>query len=303
MQIRTDSIVLSAPGNQRLALRREDMLHPEISGNKFRKLKYTIAFAKAHHHKTLVTFGGAFSNHIAATAAAGKLHGLKTVGIIRGEELGLDVASTLAQNPTLSFAHSCGMILEFVTRKAYQEKEGASYFNTLFSTLDAPLLVPEGGTSALAIKGCEEILTPSDAAYDYICCAVGTGGTIAGLSRAAKPHQKILGFPALKGDFLRRDIEEMAPQKNWDLITDYHFGGYAKVDDNLIRFINAFKKKTGTSLDPIYTGKLLYGVYDLIKSHYFPENSRILAIHTGGIQGIAGMNLRLAKKGLPLIHI
>lgn len=303
MQIRTDRIPINSIGNQILDLRREDLIHPEISGNKFRKLKYTIAFAKAQHHKTLLTFGGAFSNHIAATAAAGKLHQLKTVGIIRGEELGKDVEKTLAQNPTLSFAQSCGMSFHFVTRKDYQEKEKASYFQELLSVYDAPLVVPEGGTSTLAIKGCEEILTPEDSQYDYICCSVGTGGTIAGLIKSAQPHQKILGFPALKGDFLYDEIQKMVSQKNWELITDYHFGGYAKVDEDLIQFINAFKKKTGTSLDPVYTGKLLYGVYELIKSNYFPENSRILAIHTGGLQGVAGMNIRLANKGLPLIHL
>jgi 1-aminocyclopropane-1-carboxylate deaminase len=303
MQIRTDSIRLTISKKQSLGLRREDLLHPEISGNKFRKLKYTIAFAKAQSHKTLVTFGGAFSNHIAATAAAGKLHNLKTVGIIRGNELGADLAKTLAQNPTLSFAQSCGMTFEFVTRVEYQEKEKAAYFQSLLSTLDTPLVVPEGGTGPLAIKGCEEILTTQDAQYDYICCSVGTGGTIAGLINRAKPHQKILGFPALKGDFLKDDIKKMTVHTNWDLITDYHFGGYAKVTEELVGFINDFKKETGISLDPVYTGKLLYGVYDLIKSDYFPENSRILAIHTGGLQGIAGMNLRLTKKGLPLIHI
>ncbi|MFT5752149.1 MAG: 1-aminocyclopropane-1-carboxylate deaminase [Dokdonia sp.] len=303
MQIRTDSIPLKTSGNHRLSLRREDLLHPEISGNKFRKLKYTIAFAKAHRHQTLVTFGGAFSNHIAATAAAGKLHNLKTVGIIRGEELGKDIEKTLAQNATLTFARSCGMVFKFVTRTKYQEKEQSDYFQELLPKWDAPLVIPEGGTSALAIKGCEEILTPEDDCYDYICCSVGTGGTIAGIINSAKPQQKVLGFPALKGDFLHQDIQKMVSQTNWDLITNYHFGGYAKVDEDLIQFINDFKKETGTALDPVYTGKLLYGVYDLIKSNYFSENSRILAIHTGGLQGIAGMNLRLAKKGLQLIHI
>ena len=303
MQIRTDRIPLNTNENLRLDLRREDLIHPEISGNKFRKLKYTIAFAKSQQNKTLVTFGGAFSNHIAATAAAGKLHQLKTVGIIRGEELGKDVEQTLSKNPTLAFAQSCGMTFHFVTRSDYQEKEKASYFQELLSSYESPLVVPEGGTSALAIKGCEEILTPEDVQYDYICCSVGTGGTIAGIIKSAQPHQKILGFPALKGDFLTNEIQKMVSQKNWELITDYHFGGYAKVDEDLIQFINAFKKETGISLDPIYTGKLLYGVYELIKSNYFPENSRILAIHTGGLQGIAGMNIRLANKRLPLIHL
>ena len=156
----------------------------------------------------------------------------------------------------------------------------------------------------MAVKGCEEILTDSDKDFDYICAAVGTGGTISGLINAAKKNQKVLGFPALKGDFLRKEIAPFINQKeNWKLITDYHFGGYAKYNAELIAFINQFKEETNIQLDPIYTGKMLFGIVDLIKKNYFSENSNILAIHTGGIQGIEGFNHKLAKKNKHLITV
>ncbi len=163
-------------------------------------------------------------------------------------------------------------------------------------------LIPEGGTNELAIKCCEEILMPEDDIYDYICTCVGTGGTISGLINASKSHQKILGFPALKGDFLKQDIRKFATKTNWELIPDYHFGGYGKIKPELITFINTFKRDYNIPLDPIYTGKMMFGIFDLIKNGYFPKNSKILVIHTGGLQGIAGMNLKLKRKNWPLIE-
>jgi 1-aminocyclopropane-1-carboxylate deaminase len=164
-------------------------------------------------------------------------------------------------------------------------------------------LVPEGGTNALAIKGCEEILTESDSVFEYVACAIGTGGTISGIINSALPHQKILGFPALKGDFLQEEIRNFAQNKNWELITDYHFGGYGKVNSELIAFINGFFAETQIPLDPIYTGKMFFGIMDLITKNYFPKNTKILLIHTGGLQGIDGMNLKLKNKKLPTINI
>jgi 1-aminocyclopropane-1-carboxylate deaminase len=162
-------------------------------------------------------------------------------------------------------------------------------------------MLPEGGTNALAVKGCEEILKKEDSIYDFICCAVGTGGTISGIINSAQNQQKVLGFPALKGDFIRNDIRKFAQQKNWDIITDYHFGGYGKINADLISFINRFKAKYSIPLDPIYTGKMMYGILDLMAKDFFPKESKILAIHTGGLQGIEGMNIRLKQKNLPLI--
>ncbi len=274
-------------------------MHPFISGNKYRKLKYNIKKAKEINLKSVLTFGGAFSNHIAAVAYAGKAYGFNTIGVIRGEEL--EFKNSL--NPTLQFAKTCGMHLKFVSREAYRNKNNSDFIAGLRSEFDDFYLIPEGGTNDLAVKGCEEILQPKDSEFDYICCAVGTGGTISGLINASKKHQKILGFPALKDDFLQGDIRKFATQEHWELITDYHFGGYGKIKPELIAFINTFKKNHNIPLDPIYTGKMMFGIFDLIEKGFFPKDSKILAIHTGGLQGIAGMNEMLRRKNLPLIEI
>lgn len=282
-----------------LYIKREDLLHPHISGNKFRKLKYNLAQAKKENQTTLLTFGGAFSNHILAVAAAGKEYGFKTIGVIRGEEL----QSKIDDNPTLQKARQFGMVFEFVSRESYRDKEAPGFIGQLRNKYGDFYLIPEGGTNDLAIKGCEEILTPEDADFDYICCAVGTGGTISGIINCSKPGQQVLGFPALKSTFLKEDICRFATKGNWDLVTDYHFGGYAKVSAELIGFINDFHKKNKIILDPIYTGKMVFAVIDLIGKGYFPENSRILMIHTGGLQGIAGMNKILKQKKLLEINV
>jgi 1-aminocyclopropane-1-carboxylate deaminase len=286
--------------NITLAIKREDLIHPFVSGNKYRKLKYNLVQAKAENKNTLLTFGGAYSNHIAAVAFAGKENNFKTIGIIRGKEL----KNKIYENPTLKFAQENGMKFEFTTREAYKNKDDASFLANLKSKYGNFYLIPEGGSNDLAVKGCEEILTNNDSEFDYICTCVGTSGTIAGIMNRAQPNQKILGFSALKGVVFDEQIHKFAPNKNnWKIITDYHFGGYAKVTPELITFINAFYHKYKIPLDPIYTGKLLFGVIDLINKNYFPENSKILVIHTGGIQGIEGMNLKLKSKNLLQINV
>lgn len=282
-----------------LEIKREDLIHPFISGNKYRKLKFNIKKAKNLNSKSLLTFGGAFSNHIAATASAGKEYGFSTIGVIRGEEL--EFKKDL--NSTLQFAKSCGMHLKFISREDYITKANCDFIEKLRNEFGDFYLIPEGGTNNLAVKGCEEILQPQDLEFDYVCCPVGTGGTISGLINASKANQKILGFPALKGDFLQQDIRKFAVQENWQLITDYHFGGYGKIKPELITFINRFKKKYNIPLDPIYTGKMMFGIFDLIDKGFFSKNSKVLAIHTGGLQGITGMNEMLSRKNLPLIEI
>ena len=282
----------------KLYIKREDKIHPFISGNKYRKLKYNIIEAESLGFKTLLTFGGAYSNHIAAVAFAGQEFGFNTIGIIRGEEL----EDKIKDNPTLTYAQSCGMIFKFVTRNNYREKSSDGFIKNLESEFGKFFLIPEGGTNLLAIKGCEEILTETDKQFDYVCCAVGTGGTISGLINASEPNQSILGFPALKGGFLRQDISKFVTNKKWDLITGYHFGGYAKINNELITFINQFKKDYDIPLDPIYTGKMMYGIIDIIKQNKFRNGTKILAIHTGGLQGIEGMNAILKEKKLPLIQ-
>lgn len=292
-------ITYDLPNGISLEIKREDLLHPFISGNKFRKLKYNLLQAKAENQETVLTFGGAYSNHIAALAFAGKEQGFKTIGVIRGDELG----DKILENPTLCFAQECGMEFEFVTREAYRHKTVPDFIANLQQKFGSFYLVPEGGTNEYAIKGCGEILTEDDAKFDYICCAVGTGGTISGIINSSLPHQKVLGFPALKGDFLKDEIRKFATNKNWELITDYHFGGYGKVNEELIQFINQFYIQTQVPLDPIYTGKMFFGVIGLIQKNYFPDNSKILLIHTGGLQGIQGMNTLLKSKNKTLIEV
>jgi 1-aminocyclopropane-1-carboxylate deaminase len=277
-----------------LFIKRDDLLHPHISGNKFRKLKYNLVAAKAQNKTKLLTFGGAFSNHIVAVAATGTEFGFETVGLIRGEEL----ATQIDANPILKFARDCGMELEFISRENYRQKNDPALLLHWQKKYGDFYLLPEGGTNDLAIKGCEEILSAANQ-FDFICCAVGTGGTISGLINSAQPNQKIIGFPALKGDFLQEDIRNFTHNKNWELCSDYHFGGYGKITPELIRFMNDFNAQHQIPLDPIYTGKMVFGVLDLIQKKYFPEGAKILLIHTGGLQGIRGINAILKQKNQP----
>ena len=282
--------------NCSLTIKREDLVHSQVSGNKFRKLKYNIKEAIEVGATTLVTFGGAYSNHIAATAAAAAIHNLNSIGIIRGEELNTN------SNITLQTAHQHGMELKFIPREQYRDKEDPSILPAILGNLTNYFVIPEGGTNELAVKGCEEILQPSDYKYNYICCPVGTGGTMAGLIRSSANNQQVLGFSALKGSFLQESVSELAGSSDFQITDDYCFGGYGKIDADLIRFMNEFYRQNGVPLDPVYTGKMIFGIIDLIKKGHFEKNSRILAIHTGGLQGITGMNELLLKKSLPQIE-
>lgn len=292
-------VQIQFPNSISVTIKRDDLLHPVVSGNKFRKLKYNLLQAKCENKKTLLTFGGAFSNHIAAVAYAAQENGFQSIGIIRGDEL----RDEIENNPTLQFAQECGMQFEFVSREVYRLKKETSFLTSIQKHFGDFYLVPEGGTNPQAVKGCEEILTPEDSKFDYICCAVGTGGTISGIINSTLPHQKVMGFPALKGDFLQDEIRIFVQNENWELNTKYHFGGYGKVNEELIHFINQFYQDTKIPLDPVYTGKMVYGVFDLIQKNYFPAHSNILLIHTGGLQGIYGMNVKLKNKNLPILTV
>ena len=281
-----------------LSMLREDKVHPIISGNKWRKLKYNLVEAKSKGFNTILSFGGAFSNHIAAVAEAASKFGFKSIGVIRGEK-------TAILNPTLNAAVENGMQLEFVDRESYRNKSDELFIEDLRAKLGEFYLIPEGGSNELGVKGCEEILYNQTAEFDVITIALGTGATMAGLVRSTKDHQKVLGFPALKnGDFLKEEVSSFAKVDfdNWDLNLDYHFGGYAKVNEGLIDFMNVFHKNHGIPLDPIYTGKMMYGLNDLILKGYFEEGTKILAVHTGGLQGIKGMNNRIQQKGIRISY-
>ncbi len=282
-----DSALLRSK-NITLHIKRDDLIHPVIQGNKWRKLKYNLKHAKHQQQNTLLTFGGAFSNHIHATAAAGYCFGFKTIGIIRGE-----VKAPL--NPTLQDATDWGMQLHYVSRSDYRHKHEPAFIDALHKQFGDFYLIPEGGSNAEAIQGCREIIDELDEDYDVICAATGTGATLAGIILASNNKSRVIGFPVLKNArFLYTDIAQHLQQTtgnrfdNWHLQLDYHCGGYAKVTADLIEFISSFKQQFAITIEPVYTGKMLYGLFDLIQKDHFEAGSKILAIHSGGLQGLRG---------------
>lgn len=271
-----------------LWLKRDDLTHPEISGNKWRKLKYNLVEAKEEGQKTLLTFGGPYSNHICAVAVAGKQFGFKTIGIIRGEP-------TEEPTDTLRNAAGNGMRILFMDRAQYRLKNEVESIESLRVQLGDFYMIPEGGTNIYALQGCIEMVNELTTEYDYITLACGTGGTLAGVVAGLYGKKKAIGFSSLKGkDTLTPSITELVYDftdkifDNWNVSFDYHFGGYAKVNEELINFIKAFKQNHLTQLEPVYTGKMMYGIYDLVKKDHFPRGTRIVAIHTGGLQGLCG---------------
>ncbi|WP_066834094.1 1-aminocyclopropane-1-carboxylate deaminase/D-cysteine desulfhydrase [Rufibacter ruber] len=275
-----------------LSVLREDLVHPTIPGNKWRKLNYNLLAAREQNCETLVTFGGAFSNHIAAVAAAGQEFGFATVGYLRGEE-------TLPLNPTLQNATACGMQLRYLSRSEYRLRHEPQFQAEILKAAPKPYQLPEGGTNLLAVKGCTEIVTELTEPWDVLCVAAGTGGTLAGIVAGAAGKGQVIGFPALKGgNFLQEEVTELVQAYsgrryvNWELQTSYHFGGYAKHTPELLGFIQGFHTQHGILLDPVYTGKMLFGVFDLIRQDYFPKGTRIVAVHTGGQQGWKGYKER-----------
>ncbi|NME70414.1 1-aminocyclopropane-1-carboxylate deaminase/D-cysteine desulfhydrase [Flammeovirga aprica] len=283
LQELTDSIF--SENGVRFFVKRDDLTHPEVSGNKWRKLKYNLLQAKKEGYQKILTFGGAYSNHIHAFAAAGKLYGLDTIGVIRGEE-------HLPLNPTLDFATQQGMELTYLDRSSFRDYK--SHIPVLEEKFGSFYMAPMGGSNTLALKGVGELgeeLNEVLEAGDYVCTACGTGGTLAGLISSLRSDVNVIGFPALKGgEFLYDDINEFLegldassfPQ--WTLNTDYHFGGYAKKKPELMAFIDQFHQKYNIELERIYTGKMIYGVTDLIKQGYFNKGQKIIVLHSGGLQ-------------------
>jgi len=273
---------------------RLDIAFPDVQGNKYFKLKYNLEEAKKLSLNTLLTFGGAFSNHIHATAAAGEKYQFKTIGIIRGED---DI-----QNPTLQFVRKAGMELVFVSREQYKNKYETTFLKTLEEKYGPYYLIPEGGTNNFAVKGCSEILSGIENKYDQIFCATGTGGTLAGLISTPGLVSKTTGISVLKGKDNVTDIINVLLQENgyshniaWNINTNYHFGGYAKFNPSLLKFIKQFENDYHIPLDPIYTGKTCYAVFDLIDKQLISSGEKICIIHTGGLQGWMGWNYRFAR--------
>ncbi len=274
-------------------MKREELNHPQIQGNKWHKLKLNLVAAQAQQKTTLLTFGGAYSNHIAATAVAAQESGFKSIGIIRGEEL--------AKHPetwshTLKQAAQHGMQLQFITRTAYRQKSTPNTLKTLQSTYPNTYILPEGGSNSLAVQGFEplmqqlEIQCPN---WTHLLSAVGTGATLAGLIKYAPFHddnpRTILGFPALKqGEYLKPHIQKWIGETSahsWQLLTEYHCGGYAKTSEPLLQQMQVFEQTFNIALDPIYTAKMVYGFYDQLKQGRFKPGSKVILLHTGGLQG------------------
>lgn len=272
----------------KLYIKRDDLIDQHISGNKFFKLKYNLIEAAENNFRTLLSFGGAYSNHIYSLAYAGKKFGFRTIGIIRGEE-------HIPLNPTLHFAKQCGMELFYLSRSDYRKKYSDEIINRLHKEFGDFYLIPEGGSNDLAVKGCSEIPARIDLYYDYLFCACGTGGTLAGIINGMNRQTKVTGIAVLKNaSFLIDEVKRLSGSvnSNWEILLNYHFGGYAKFNSELIDFIKTFNDKFSIQLEPIYTGKLLYAIYDLARNDFFKPYSKIVAYHSGGLQGIEGLRQR-----------
>lgn len=259
-----------------VGIKRDDLTHPYLSGNKYRKLKYVLIEARKQGFDRLITFGGAYSNHLSAFAFACKHFGFKGTVLVRGEELGPD------SSPTLTFASSQGLDLKFVSRTEYRDKDGllAKYGQGAFH-------IPEGGSHVLALRGVGEIWEEIDQEPDYLITACGTGGTLAGLIKYAPAGTQVIGVPVLKGgEFIRKEVQAyLGAEVDVNLWTAYHFGGYARYDDHLLHFMREMEAKHRLPLEQVYTAKCLYACYDQAKDGFFPPGSRVLVLHTGGLQG------------------
>ncbi len=267
-----------------LWIKRDDLLHPVISGNKWRKLKYPLNQALSLNKTTLISMGGAYSNHLHALAFVGKQLNLKTKAFVRGER-------PAVLNPTLHDLLAWGMTLEFVSRSVYRELRTLHSADELPATKSEDYWIPEGGATPLALQGVAHIVDEITQEYDVLCTACGTGTTLAGLVQNLPTTRTVLGFSALKGgDFLTQDVKKLLHQtastpENWCIQLDYHFGGFGKTTPQLIEFIDNFASQHGVMLEPVYTGKMLFGLFDLIAQDYFSAGQKIIALHTGGLQG------------------
>lgn len=269
-------------------LKRDDMIHPFISGNKWRKLKLNILEAKANNKDHLVTFGGVWSNHLLATACAAARYGMKSTAFVRGEDINSDV---------LVLCRVFGMRLIFTDRTAYRNKK--ALYEERFVQDPKAVFIDEGGAGHHAIEGCAEIISELKQPYDHLFCAAGTGTTFAGLVKGvneANLNTSCHCIPVLKGaDFLKEEINDyFNTPPSYHFHSDYSFGGYAKTTNELLEFIGYFTSSTGILLDPVYTGKMMFALFDLIRKDQIAEGSTILAIHTGGLFGLLGMKEEIA---------
>lgn len=271
-----------------LSILRTDLIHPVVSGNKWFKLKYNLIKAHEQGKRSLLSFGGPWSNHLHALAEAGRLFDFKTIGLVRGE-----LATPL--NSCLDDARKAGMLLEGISRSIYREKDNPDYLRSLQQRFPDAYLIPEGGANREGVQGCAELnLYFDENQFDLVCMACGTGTMLTGL--ATTSAIPLLGFQILKGDnYLNRQISNnlqkfgLSSHCEWSINDTFHFGGYAKTTEELIAFISRFERVNKIPLEPVYSGKMLYGLYELTKKRdFFPQNSRIMIIHGGGLQGKRG---------------
>ncbi len=272
-----------------LSIKREDLIHHTISGNKWRKLKYNLIHARKRGVNLLITFGGAFSNHIYSTAAACKYFNLPLLIYLRGDHID-------THNPTLNFVQAHGAKIRLLSREEYRLKDSDRFLKEIKNEFPNALIVPEGGSNSLAIEGLkelgQELTVQMERSYDFLLVSAGTGCTAAGIIQSVPNEMRIEVYSALKGNFLIKDIQSYLSKEfnNWSLIQDFHFGGYAKTNESLINFINEFKRSTSICLDPIYTAKAMYGFFDRLQKGSYPKGSNVVFVHTGGLQGIKGYN-------------
>ncbi len=266
------------PHGVRLLLKRDDLIHPDVPGNKWRKLKFNLVEAREQGYRTLLTFGGAYSNHLRATAAAGRHFGFDTIGVVRGEE-------HLPLNESLAFAAGMGMRLTYLDRTTYRRKTDADVLSRIANQFGPCYVLPEGGSNALAARGCAELVDEIAEDFDTICSASGTGCTLAGIAARLQQGQRAIGFSVLKGgsflsDEVRRFQREafQAETHNWSLETEFHFGGYAKRKPELDSFMSDFEDRHGVVLDWVYEAKMMYGIFARVASGAFPPGSTVMAV-------------------------
>ena len=272
--------------NIKLFIKREDLIHDIVSGNKWRKLNYNFKYIKEKKIKKILSFGGAYSNHLHALSWLAKKNNIKSFGLVRGCKLSIE-------NPTLSFCKKNKMDLFFLNRSTYRNnKYNNPIFKKIIKSEENVFVIPEGGFNEFGIKGCEEIMNEVNEHYDIICCSIGSGCTAVGIIKSLKFDQSFLGFSSFKNNFqIKNIISEKVKTMNWEINSEYNFGGFGQVNDELKKFIKDFKNTYAIMLDPIYTSKLFFGLFDMISKNKFPKDSRILALHTGGLQGIQGVNI------------
>ena len=272
--------------NIKLFIKREDLIHDIVSGNKWRKLNYNFKYIKEKKIKKILSFGGAYSNHLHALSWLAKKNNIKSFGLVRGCELSIE-------NPTLSFCKKNKMDLFFLNRSTYRNnKYNNPIFKKIIKSEENVFVIPEGGFNEFGIKGCEEIMNEVNEHYDIICCSIGSGCTAVGIIKSLKFDQSFLGFSSFKNNSqIKNIISEKVKTMNWEINSEYNFGGFGQVNNELKKFIKDFKNTYAIMLDPIYTSKLFFGLFDMISKNKLPKDSRILALHTGGLQGLQGVNL------------